>query len=305
MAAPLAVHPVADLFPMLPDEELRDLAHDIAERGLLQPIVLDDQGRILDGRNRYAACELASVQPQFTTYDGDDPDGYALAVNITRRHMSASQRAIVVARAVRLAGISQRDGAQRFKLNQARIGQANTVLDYAPDLADQVFAGLPLHEAYRTARERKQAAESTEAAMGRLRAEAADLADQVTEEGLTLEAAQELLEERRREAALRAVVERVDQVRDADGAPAPTFTQRAESGAVTWAEAATLAQQWETERAESIERDRDRIRQVIAGWASVRQVRDRAGTPRIAELLNGLGDMHRAELDAILAELER
>jgi RNase H-fold protein (predicted Holliday junction resolvase) len=110
-----------------------------------------------------------------TTYDGDDPDGYALAVNIARRHMSASQRAIVVARAVRLAGISQRDGAQRFNLNQARIGQANTVLDYAPDLADQVVAGLPLHEAYRTARERKQAAESTEAAMARLRAEAGPL----------------------------------------------------------------------------------------------------------------------------------
>lgn len=69
-------------------------------------------------------------------------------------------------------------------------------------------------------------------------------------------------------------------------------------------EAATLAQQWEAERAESIERDRDRVRQVIAGWASVRLVRDRAGTPRVTELLEGLGEMHRTELDAILAELE-
>jgi ParB-like chromosome segregation protein Spo0J len=48
-------HPVTDLFPTLPDEELKDLAADIAERGLLHPIVLD-------GRNRYAACQLAGVE---------------------------------------------------------------------------------------------------------------------------------------------------------------------------------------------------------------------------------------------------
>jgi ParB-like nuclease domain len=92
--AVLEVHPVADLFPMLPDDELKDLAADITERGLLQPIVLDTEGRILDGRNRYAACQLAGIEPTFTTYDGDDPEGYALAVNIARREMTKGQKAI-------------------------------------------------------------------------------------------------------------------------------------------------------------------------------------------------------------------
>lgn len=34
-----------------------------------------DQGRILDGRNRNAACDLAGVEPWYETYKGDDPDG--------------------------------------------------------------------------------------------------------------------------------------------------------------------------------------------------------------------------------------
>ena len=56
-------------------------------------------GSILDGRNRYAACRLAGVEPEFTTYDGDDPEGYALAVNAQRRDLTKSQRAMVAARA--------------------------------------------------------------------------------------------------------------------------------------------------------------------------------------------------------------
>jgi hypothetical protein len=60
-----------------PNDELHELAADIKERGLLQPIILDAKGRIFDGRNRLAACEIVGVEPQFETYEGDDTDGYA------------------------------------------------------------------------------------------------------------------------------------------------------------------------------------------------------------------------------------
>jgi hypothetical protein len=69
---------------------------------LLQPIVLDKDGTILDGRNRYAACQLAGIEPTFTTYDGDDPEGYALAVNLARRNMNKGQMAIVIRQRKRL-----------------------------------------------------------------------------------------------------------------------------------------------------------------------------------------------------------
>ena len=62
------VHPAALAFPMMPEKELRELAEDIKTHGLLEPIGLLD-GKILDGRNRLKACELAEVEPRFTEVD--------------------------------------------------------------------------------------------------------------------------------------------------------------------------------------------------------------------------------------------
>lgn len=196
------IHPVADLFPMLPDDELKDLAADITKRGLLQPIVLDNDGRILDGRNRYSACALAGVEPEFVSYDGDDPDGYALAVNIARRHLNKGQQAMVVAKARRVYSVNTvRALAQDQGISAARVSQANAVIEYAPDLADAVADGSkPLNEAYKTAQDRKNLAETSESQMAKLRAEAPDLADQVAEERLTLSEALAAHRERQAEA---------------------------------------------------------------------------------------------------------
>ena len=84
-------HPACTVFPQLSDAELQDLADDIAVNGLRNPIVLW-QGKILDGRNRYLACEIAEVEPRFTEFEGDDPIGWVISQNLHRRHLTASQR---------------------------------------------------------------------------------------------------------------------------------------------------------------------------------------------------------------------
>jgi hypothetical protein len=203
-------HPVAALFPMLSDDELADLAADIAERGLLQPIVLDDEGRILDGRNREVACERAEVEPTFTHYEGDDPGGYALSVNLRRRHLNKGQQAMIAAQAARLDGRSQSAAAYSSGISQPSIGKAVVVIDYAPELVERVVSGtVQLNPAYEEATRRKQEANSADAMLADLRAEAPDLADAVTEERLRLheamgawrarEAEQEALHRRRAE----------------------------------------------------------------------------------------------------------
>jgi hypothetical protein len=92
----LSAHPAADLFPLLSDADLSDLASDIAENGLLEPIVLHE-GLVLDGRNRFAACEQAGVEPRFVEWNGDGgtPLRYVLSHNLHRRHLTTSQRAAI------------------------------------------------------------------------------------------------------------------------------------------------------------------------------------------------------------------
>jgi ParB-like chromosome segregation protein Spo0J len=58
--AELEPNPHAAVFPMLTDAELQELANDIAAHGMRHPIVLDGQGRVLDGRNR--PCRVRARQ---------------------------------------------------------------------------------------------------------------------------------------------------------------------------------------------------------------------------------------------------
>lgn len=94
-----AAHPAADLFPMMTVDELDSLADNIRDHGLIEPVWLyddPDMGKVvLDGRNRLRACEMAGVQPATRMYNGDDPIGFAISQNLTRRHLTAGQKAAV------------------------------------------------------------------------------------------------------------------------------------------------------------------------------------------------------------------
>ena len=87
----LRVHPVADLFPMLPRDELLDLADSIKREGLINPCVCRD-GVLLDGRNRIAACKLVGVEPRFVEYEGDSPVSFIVSANLARRHLDKGQK---------------------------------------------------------------------------------------------------------------------------------------------------------------------------------------------------------------------
>lgn len=90
-------HEAANTFPM-DDENLDALADDIRDHGLRIPIETCD-GKIIDGRRRFMACRMAGVEPEMIEVSPEDPIAYVLSLNLHRRHLTASQRAMIAARA--------------------------------------------------------------------------------------------------------------------------------------------------------------------------------------------------------------
>ena len=90
-------HPIADLFPMMSDEEIANQAEDIKKHGLLHPILLFE-GKILDGRNRYKSCKRAGVEPRFETFTGTFTEALqrVWSENVQRRHLTSFQCAAIV-----------------------------------------------------------------------------------------------------------------------------------------------------------------------------------------------------------------
>lgn len=100
MTDELEFHPVADIFPMMSEQEFDGLVADIRERGLQEPVWLHRDGRIIDGRNRYKACCEAKIKPAFRTFTGPDSElvPFVVSLNVHRRHLNESQRGWVVQR---------------------------------------------------------------------------------------------------------------------------------------------------------------------------------------------------------------
>ena len=144
-------HPISEIFPAMEGAEFDALVEDIKAHGLLHPLVMY-QGKILDGRNRWRACEALGIKPKTTDYRGDDPLGHVLSLNLTRRHLDASQRAMVAARMATLkagqrptaiaVGATQDEAAKKLNVSPDSIGRARAVVEHGtPALVAAVDRG--------------------------------------------------------------------------------------------------------------------------------------------------------------------
>lgn len=110
-------HPACLLFPPLSDEELGQLADDIKRRGLLHPIITHED-KILDGRNRLAACKIAGVEPRFEKWkEAGSPVQWAISTNLHRRHLTASQKAAL---ALDILPMLEQEAKKRQRLSAGR-----------------------------------------------------------------------------------------------------------------------------------------------------------------------------------------
>jgi len=179
-------HELANVFPMLSDDEAKALAEDIFSHGLQEPITLLD-GKILDGRNRHIACLDAGVEPQFTLCKGNNPVAFVVSRNLTRRHLGEGQRAMVAKKLATLehgqrqtgkfaAVTTQAQAASMLNVSERSVPTAGAIIDKAvPEIVKAVekgnvsvsaaaqFARQPKKEQAKQIREAKTLADAVKA----------------------------------------------------------------------------------------------------------------------------------------------
>lgn len=165
---PLEFHPVANIFPLMEGQEFEDLCEDIEANGLREPICLHPDGRIIDGRNRYRGCVAVGVEPE--SYEWSEEEygplvAFVLSLNLHRRHLTESQRAMVAAEIANLdkgrpttdqenaqicafsedaetPPITQAEAAEMLNISRRTVQVAKQVKDKgAPELVESVRRG--------------------------------------------------------------------------------------------------------------------------------------------------------------------
>jgi len=152
----LQFHPVSEIFPSMAQAEFDALVVDITANGLREPIHVIGNS-IVDGRHRYRACLHAGIEPQFVVVpDGTDLNALVISLNLRRRHLSESQRAMVAARlanmrqgrrtdlqpSANLPEVSQQLAAQTLNVSERMVRHAKSVLsEGVPELMQAVDQG--------------------------------------------------------------------------------------------------------------------------------------------------------------------
>jgi ParB family chromosome partitioning protein len=113
-------HEVAGLFPMMAEDEFASLVEDVQENGLREPI-WTHQGKIIDGRNRFLACQQARVSPRFREWDGSGSlVQFVVSLNLKRRHLSSSQKAMVAVEMLPMLEKEREERRKQFATNRPR-----------------------------------------------------------------------------------------------------------------------------------------------------------------------------------------
>jgi hypothetical protein len=157
-------HPYALLLPPLTGEEYAALKADITEHGVLYPVILDGDGRVLDGVHRERiAAELGIDLPTATHAGLTDERKLHLAVglNMRRRHLDADRRRALVRRLHGDEGLSLRKIA--------------SITGWSKSTIDRDLKTSPFEQAAETARQ--LAADST-----RLKTGLASISDETARE---------------------------------------------------------------------------------------------------------------------------
>jgi N6-adenosine-specific RNA methylase IME4 len=161
----LEFHPLCLAFPELPEDEQAALAADIKANGVRDAGWIYE-GKIIEGRHRTLAARAAGKSMLYRESIGNDPVGFVISANMRRRHLSVTQRAMVLVtleeyqhggkrRDLPRKMLSRSELAEIGQVSRGTLGRAAAVRDHgAPELQALAASGkVSMHDAATVARE--------------------------------------------------------------------------------------------------------------------------------------------------------
>ena len=186
------VHPIADEFPLINGEEFEEMVAGIEANGLLNPILLTADGKtMVDGRNRYRACDRLNIEPRYERLPADITERQIvdriISLNMHRRDLETGQKAMLALQIDKhFAKLAKEQQGQRTDLrdnispnrdessplsrqstakaaavvgtSRTSVAKAKAVDRDAPDLADKVRQGEMKLDAADKERQKRNAA---------------------------------------------------------------------------------------------------------------------------------------------------
>lgn len=161
-ALPGLWHDYANLFPMLDAAGQDALRADVQVHGVREAVI-QFEGRILDGRNRYMAARDLGLDFPVAEFVGTPAEAlaYVLSTNLHRRHLTESQRAAVAAKLANMKrtdtlvqnrsanlqngepSVTQARAAEMLNVSERSVATAKKVIEQgAPELVDAVERGV-------------------------------------------------------------------------------------------------------------------------------------------------------------------
>lgn len=151
----MKIHPIAEIFPRMSDAEFDELKADIDTFGVREPVWTWNK-QVIDGRHRVMACEELRIKCPTREYQGTEAElvAFVLSLNLKRRHLNASQRAMVAANLTALSIEEKEDAppigghptaqqsAELMNVGTRSVERAKKVIeDGVPALQDAVKRG--------------------------------------------------------------------------------------------------------------------------------------------------------------------
>jgi 16S rRNA G966 N2-methylase RsmD len=145
------------------DAEMSALRSDMRNNGYRPECAIVLYGtKILDGRNRYEAAGAENIEPTYIEYTGNDPLGYVISLNLHRRHLNESQRAVVASKleTMKHGGdrknqdanlhLDRNEAAEMLNVSPRTVATIKQIEREAPEMIDRIASGeMTAHEAHK------------------------------------------------------------------------------------------------------------------------------------------------------------